>query len=162
MQVVGADGSDFGAVGEIRCNIEVGDAVLQQDFIVCKHLRRNIILGTDFTKKHLVGVSWTREGTRILSIRSILNQLKGLGPTSLELPNQWFCGCMYTDSHIPSHIPISARFSTTFSTGFSARFSSRFLLPHPLPGRKQVTLDGYVGGFKLHAVVKIHYICCVV
>ena len=71
MQVVGADGSDLGAVGEIRCNIEVGDAVLQQDFIVCKHLRRNVILGTDFTKRHLVGVSWTREGTRILSMRGI-------------------------------------------------------------------------------------------
>ena len=71
MQVVGADGSDLGAIGEIRCNIEVGDAVLQQDFIVCKHLRRNVILGTDFTKRHFVGVSWTREGTRILSMRGI-------------------------------------------------------------------------------------------
>ena len=43
----------------IRCNIEVGDTTVQQDFIVCKHLRRDIILGTDFTKKNYVGVSWT-------------------------------------------------------------------------------------------------------
>ena len=69
MQVVGVDGSDLVAVGEIRCDIEVGDTVLQQDFIVCKHLRRNIILGTDFTKKNYVGISWTREGTRILSMK---------------------------------------------------------------------------------------------
>ena len=59
MQVVGADGSDLGAIGEIRCSIEVGDTIIQQDFIVCKHLRRNIILGTDFTKQNYIGVSWT-------------------------------------------------------------------------------------------------------
>ena len=72
MQVVGADGSDLGAVGEIRCDLEVDDTMLQQDFIVCKHLRRNVILGTDFTKKNYVGVSWTRDGTRILSMKGTL------------------------------------------------------------------------------------------
>ena len=55
MQVVGADGSDLGAVGELQCNIEI--ETLRQTFIIYKHLRRNVILGTDFTKKNYAGVS---------------------------------------------------------------------------------------------------------
>ena len=101
MQVVGADGSDLGAVGEIRCNIEVGDAVIQQDFIVCKHLRRNIILGTDFTKKHCVGVSWTREGTRILSMR---------GTPKVEVEEDEL-GIPVTTKH---HVKIPPRYSAVF------------------------------------------------
>ena len=38
LQVVGADGSDLGAVGKIKCNIKIGDTILQQSFIICKHL----------------------------------------------------------------------------------------------------------------------------
>ena len=49
MQVVWADGSHLGAIIELLCNIEIGDTMVQQSFIVCKHLRGNIILGTDFT-----------------------------------------------------------------------------------------------------------------
>ena len=69
IQIVGADGSDLGAVGELHCKVEIGDTTVQQSFIVCRHLRRNVILGTDFTKKNCVGVSWTTQGTRILSMK---------------------------------------------------------------------------------------------
>ena len=101
MQVVGADGSDLGAVGEIRCNIEVGDTIIQQDFIVCKHLRRNIILGTDFTKKNFVGVSWTREGTRILSMK---------GTPKVEVEEDEL-GIPVTTKH---HVKIPPRYSAVF------------------------------------------------
>ena len=57
MQVVGADGSDLGAVGTISCKIVLGDIEVEQTFIVCRHLRRNIILGTDFAKNNQAGVS---------------------------------------------------------------------------------------------------------
>ena len=40
-------------------------------FIVCCHLRRNIILGTDFAKNNQAGVLWMRRGTRILSIKGV-------------------------------------------------------------------------------------------
>ena len=39
MQVVGADGSDLGAVGTLRCKITIGDIKMEQMFIVCRHLR---------------------------------------------------------------------------------------------------------------------------
>ena len=35
MQVVGADGSDLGAVGMIECKIMIGDIEVEQIFIVC-------------------------------------------------------------------------------------------------------------------------------
>ena len=101
MQVVGADGSDLGAVGEITCHIEIGDTTIQQTFIVCKHLRRNIILGTDFTKKNYVGVSWTREGTRILSMK---------GTSKVEVKEDEL-GIPVTTKH---HVKIPPRYSAVF------------------------------------------------
>ena len=68
---MGADGSDLGAVGTISCKIILGDIEVEQTFIICRHLRRNIILGTDFTKNNQAGVSWMRHGTRVLSLRGI-------------------------------------------------------------------------------------------
>ena len=50
MQVVGADDSDLGAVGTISCKISLEDIAVEQAFNICRHLRRNIILGTDFAK----------------------------------------------------------------------------------------------------------------
>ena len=60
MQVVGADSSNLGAVGTIECKITIGDVEVEQTFIVCHHLRRNVILGMDFAKNNQAGVSWTR------------------------------------------------------------------------------------------------------
>ena len=70
-QVVGADGSDLGAVGTLQCRITIGDIEIEQTFIVCQHLRRNVILGTNFTKQNQAGVSWTRQGTRVLSLKGV-------------------------------------------------------------------------------------------
>ena len=74
-QVVGADGSDLGAVGTLQCKVIIGDIEVEQTFIVCQHLRRNVILGTDFAKQNQAGVSWTRQGTRILSVKG-MNRLE--------------------------------------------------------------------------------------
>ena len=67
----GADGCDLGAVGMIECKITLGDIEVEQTFIVCRHLRRNVILGTDFAKSNQAGVSGMRQGTRILSIKGV-------------------------------------------------------------------------------------------
>ena len=71
LQVVGADGSDLGAIGTLQCKVTIGDIEVEQTFIVCRHLRRNVILGTDFAKENQAGVSWTKQGTRILSIKGV-------------------------------------------------------------------------------------------
>ena len=97
MQVVGADGSDLGAVGTILCKI----SLVEQTFIVCKHLRRNVILGTDFTKTNQAVVSWTRHGTRVLSVRGI---------PRLEVEEDEL-GTPVTTKH---HIKIPPRYSAVF------------------------------------------------
>ena len=45
--------------------------MVQQEFIVCRQLHRNLILGVDFARKNCVGVSWTPQCTRVLSLNGI-------------------------------------------------------------------------------------------
>ena len=101
MQVVGADGSNLGAVGTIECKITIGDVEVEQTFIVCRHLRRNMVLGTDFAKNNQAGVSWTRQGTRILS-------LKGIARLEVEEDE---LGTPVTTKH---HVKIPPRYSAVF------------------------------------------------
>ena len=70
-KVVGADGGDLGAMGTTRLMLLLGDRIVQQEFIVCRQLRRNVILGVDFVRKNCAGVNWTTQRTRILSLNGI-------------------------------------------------------------------------------------------
>ena len=79
----------------------MGDIEVEQAFIICKHLRRNLILGTDFTKTNQAGVSWTRHGTRVLSV-------KGLRRLEVEEDE---LGTPVTTKH---HIKIPPRYSAVF------------------------------------------------
>ena len=101
MQVVGADGSDLGAVGMIECKIMIGDIEVEQTFIVCRCLRRNVILGTDFAKNNQAGVSWTRQGTTILSI-------KGMARLEVEEDE------LGTPVTMKYHVKIPPRYSAVF------------------------------------------------
>ena len=101
MQVVGADGSNLGAVGTFQCKITIGDIEVEQTFIVCRHLRRNVILGTDFAKENQAGVSWTRQGTRILSVK---------GEARLEVEEDEL-GFPVTTKY---HVKIPLRYSAVF------------------------------------------------
>ena len=67
-RVVGADGSDLGALGTVECEITLGSKVVTQSFVVCRNLQRNVILGVDFCRRYCAGVKWTPDGTRILTI----------------------------------------------------------------------------------------------
>ena len=50
-KVMGADGGDLGSMGNcLKLTLSIGANKVTQDFIVCRELRRNIILGVDFTK----------------------------------------------------------------------------------------------------------------
>ena len=101
MQVVGVDGSDLGARGTISCKISLGDIEVEQTFIVCRHFRRNVILGTDFAKSNQAGVTWTRHGTRVPSV-------KGLPRLEVEEDE---LGTPVTSKH---HVKIPPRYSTAF------------------------------------------------
>ena len=55
------------------------DQPFTQSFIVCRHMQRPVILGTDFTSMNFVSVIWTREGTR--------KMIRSNGSTVMELPD---------------------------------------------------------------------------
>ena len=50
LRVMGADGGDLGSMGTVELTLSIGANKVAQEFIVCRELRRNIILGVDFTK----------------------------------------------------------------------------------------------------------------
>ena len=64
-----ADGGNLGALGITTCKIRLGMETVKKDFIVCTYLKQNIILGIDFARSNCAGIEWTKEGTRILTLR---------------------------------------------------------------------------------------------
>ena len=70
-RVFTADGSDLGSLGRIDMQIKLGDKEVIQDFLVCRQLKRDIILGADFGKNNCAGVEWTTKRTRVLSLNGI-------------------------------------------------------------------------------------------
>ena len=70
-KVIGADRGDLGSMGSVELTLVLGMNKVKQEFIVCRELQRNIILGVDFTKCKCVGVQWTTNRTRVLSLNGI-------------------------------------------------------------------------------------------
>ena len=70
-KVIGADGGDLGSMGIVQLTLRIGTSKVTQDFIVCRKLRRNIILGVDFAKRNCAGIQWTTNRTRVLSLHGI-------------------------------------------------------------------------------------------
>ena len=70
-KVMGADGGDLGSMGTVKLTLSIGVNNVAQEFIVCRELRRNIILGVDFAKCNCAGIQWTTNRTRVLSLNGV-------------------------------------------------------------------------------------------
>ena len=70
-KVIGVDGGDLRSMGSVELTLILGVNKVKQEFIVCRELRRNIILGVDFAKHNCAGVQWTTNRTRVLSLNGI-------------------------------------------------------------------------------------------
>ena len=70
-RVMGADGGDLGSMGTVELTLSIGANKVAQEFIVCRELRRNIILGVDFAKRNCAGIQWTTNRTRVLSLNGV-------------------------------------------------------------------------------------------
>ena len=70
-KVIAADGGDLGSMGTVQLMLRIGTSKVTQDFIVCRELRRNIILGVDFAKCNCAGIQWTTNRMRVLSLNGI-------------------------------------------------------------------------------------------
>ena len=53
---------NMGALGQVTYTFTINGTPFTQSFIVCGHMTRHMILGTDFTVMNFDGVIWTREG----------------------------------------------------------------------------------------------------
>ena len=71
LKVMGADGSDLGSMGTVELMLSIGVNKVAQELIVCRELRRNIILGVDFAKCNCAGIQWTTNRTRVLSLNGV-------------------------------------------------------------------------------------------
>ena len=69
VHVVGAGGMDLESLGHTKAPVVVGNASFEQEFIVCRQLKRPAILGIDFTRENSIGIQWTDEGKRQLLYR---------------------------------------------------------------------------------------------
>ena len=70
-KVMGADGGDLGSMGTVELTLSIGANKVAQEFIICRELRRNIILGVDFARHNCAGIQWTTKRTRVLSLNGV-------------------------------------------------------------------------------------------
>ena len=106
-KVIGADGGDLGSMGIVQLALRIGTSKVKQNFIVCRELRRNIILGVDFAKRNCAGIQWTTNRARVLS----LNGIKAVEVEEDEL------GIPVTASY---HVKIPPRHNAVFEVNIHA------------------------------------------
>ena len=66
LNVRAATGDDLRPLGIVTLPFKIGADAYQFDFIVCKHLRRDMILGIDFLRQNRIGTNWSLDGHFIL------------------------------------------------------------------------------------------------
>ena len=66
LQVRSATGNDLQALGTTSCIFSLGDKQYKFDFVVCKKLRRPMILGLDFLRTYRIGTGWSPQGSFVL------------------------------------------------------------------------------------------------
>ena len=106
-KVIGADGSDLGSMGSVELILNLGTNKVKQNFIICRELRRNIILGVDFAKQNCAGIEWTTSRTRVL----LLNGMKAVEVKEDKL------GIPVTASY---HVKVPPRHNAVFEVSIHA------------------------------------------
>ena len=62
IKVTSATGSHIKVLGTTKCPVTLGNESYTHTFMVCKNIRRPMILGLDFLRKFRIGTNWTEEG----------------------------------------------------------------------------------------------------
>ena len=154
-KVIGADGGDLGSMGTVQLTLRIGSSKVTQDFIVCRELRRNIILGVDFAKRNCAGIQWTTNRTRVLS----LNGIRAVEVEEDEL------GIPVTTSY---HIKIPPRHNAVFEVnihaetqGMTVIMGNKHLLEkHPNMYQHKIAIlaEENSGRFPLLAITNLDYV----
>ena len=62
IKVTSATGSPIKVLGTTKCPVTLGNESYTHTFMVCKNIRRPMILGLDFLRKFRIGTNWTEDG----------------------------------------------------------------------------------------------------
>ena len=154
-KVIGADGGDLGSMGIVQLTLRIGTSKVTQDFIMCRELRRNIILGVDFAKRNCAGIQWTTNRTRVLSLHGI----KAVEVEEDEL------GIPVTASY---HIKIPLRHNAVFEVNIHAetegtqviKGNKHLLEKHPNMYRHEIAMmsEENSGRFPLLAITNLDHV----
>ena len=72
LTVTTASGESIAPVGIVECAFIVGKKEFSHNFIVCEKMRRPMILGLDFLRKHRIGTGWSAQGKFMLQTQNQL------------------------------------------------------------------------------------------
>ena len=154
-KVIGADGGDLGSMGTVQLTLRIGTSKVTQEFIVCRELRRNIILGVDFAKRNCAGIQWTTDRTRVLS----LNGIKAVEVKEDEL------GIPVTASY---HVRVPPRHNAVFEVNIHAetqettviRGNKHLLEKHPNMYQHEIAMmaEEDSGSFPLLAITNLDHV----
>ena len=62
IKVTSANGSPIAVLGIAKCPVTLGNEQYTHIFMVCKNIRRPMILGIDFLRKYRIGTNWMDKG----------------------------------------------------------------------------------------------------
>ena len=62
VKVTSATGTPTKVLGVIKCPVTLGNEQYTHTFMVCRNIRRSMILGIDFLRKYRIGTNWTEQG----------------------------------------------------------------------------------------------------
>ena len=62
VKVTSATGTPIKVLGVIKCPVTLGNEQYTHTFMVCRNIRRSMILGIDFLRKYRIGTNWTEKG----------------------------------------------------------------------------------------------------
>ena len=151
-KVMGADGGDLGSMGTVELTLGIGVNKVTQDFIICRELRRNIILGVDFAKRNCAGIQWTTNRTRVLS----LNGIKAVEVEEDEL------GIPVTASY---HVKIPPRHNAVFEVNIHAEIQgtqvimgNKHLHPNMYQHEIAILAEENSGRFPLLAITNLDHV----
>ena len=155
LKVIGADGGDLGSMGTVQLTLGIGSSKVTQNFIVCRELRRNIILGVDFAKHNCAGIQWTTNRTRVLS----LHGMKAVEVEEDEL------GIPVTASY---HVKIPPRHNAVFEVNIHVETegtqvimgNKNLLEKHPNMYQHEIAMmtEENSGGFPLLAITNLDHV----
>ena len=131
--VKSSTGENMGALGLVTFTFKINDTPFTQSFIVCRHMTRHMILGTDFRATNFMGVIWTREGMQKL--------MHSNGKTIIELPDSTsgvplvlgYSVKKHSGGHLTAPLectrPVTDRMDIRMDIGFHHRNPSVYIPP---------------------------------